>query len=110
MQASDVFVTASKSENMPLAVLEAMACGLPVLAVRSLGLAEIIEDGRNGMLLPPDDTEALAREAIALIKDDRLRVEQSRASRTLSARYSEKEITRRLEGMYAAVVHRQKSL
>jgi len=110
LQASDVFVTASKSENMPLAVLEAMACGLPVLAVRSLGLAEIIEDGRNGMLLPPDDTEALAREAIALIKDDRLRVEQSRASRTLSARYSEKEITRRLEGMYAAVVHRQKSL
>ena len=106
LQASDVFITASKSENMPLAVLEAMACGLPILAVRSLGLAEIVEDGKNGALLPPDDVEALAGKALALFRDDTLRLEQSRASRELSATYSEEAITQRLQTIYTDAVRR----
>lgn len=64
----DLFVSAARSEPFGLAIVEAMAAGLPVVATASEGAVEIIEDGITGKLVPPNDPEALA-EAINLLAD-----------------------------------------
>ena len=69
LAASDLFVFPSRREGMPNAVLEALSCGLPVAAFRIGGVAEMLEDGREGVLLPEGDDEGLARTAAALLAD-----------------------------------------
>lgn len=66
LESSDVFVLPSRSEASPNAVLEAMAAGLPVVACGIGGNLELVEDGRTGYLVPPDDPAALARAVDAL--------------------------------------------
>ncbi len=69
----DVFVHPSYDDPCPLAVLEAAAAGLPVVAFHSGGIPEIIPDGEAGLLAPPGDTAALAEAMHALLRDHRLR-------------------------------------
>jgi glycosyltransferase involved in cell wall biosynthesis len=72
LAAGDVFVQPSLSEGLPLAVLEAMAAGLPVVATRVGGVSEAVRDGETGYLVPPADPPSLA-DALAkvLAADDR---------------------------------------
>jgi glycosyltransferase involved in cell wall biosynthesis len=69
LQAMDVFALSSRSEGMPLAVLEAWAAGLPVVATRVGGLPELIDDGRTGVLVDFGDEHALAGALCDLIAD-----------------------------------------
>jgi glycosyltransferase involved in cell wall biosynthesis len=70
----DVFALTSRSEGMPLVVLEAWAAGLPVVASRVGGLPELIDDGRTGLLFDPDDEGALVSALGGLLADaDRAR-------------------------------------
>jgi glycosyltransferase involved in cell wall biosynthesis len=69
LHASDILVLASVAEAMPLSVIEAMAAGTPVVASAVGSVPDIIEDGVNGVLVPPSNTERLA-EALARILDD----------------------------------------
>lgn len=55
LRASDYFLFPSESEALPLALVEALACGLPALASDIGGVRDIIQDGRNGRLAPPND-------------------------------------------------------
>jgi glycosyltransferase involved in cell wall biosynthesis len=56
-----IFAAPSRYEGGPgFVYLEAMACGLPVIACLGSGAAEIIRDGRNGLMIPPDDVSALS--------------------------------------------------
>ena len=64
-----IFVLSSLWEGMPNAVLEAMAAAKPVVATRVGGVPELVVDGETGILVPPEDTEALARAIIALLQD-----------------------------------------
>ena len=64
--ASDIFVLPSKTEGMSNALIEAMACGLPVIASDVGGSSELIEDGKNGMTFEPGRSEQL-RDRMALI-------------------------------------------
>ena len=66
LQATTVFVRPSLTEGMSLAILEAMACGLPVIASNVEGNVEIIDNGKTGYLVPPADSRALA-EAIGFL-------------------------------------------
>jgi glycosyltransferase involved in cell wall biosynthesis len=70
---SDVFVLSSHSEGFPVSILEAMAAGLPVVATNVGGVAEAVEDGETGLLVPAADAEALARALERLVSDADLR-------------------------------------
>lgn len=69
-----VFALTSQSEGMPLSIIEAWAAGLPVVATRVGGVPEMIEEGRTGLMVEPDDEVGLAARIATLIGDrDRAR-------------------------------------
>jgi glycosyltransferase involved in cell wall biosynthesis len=65
----DIFILASRTEGLPIALLEAMAMGLPVIATRVGGIPEVVVDGETGILVPPDDPDQLAESIIQLIEN-----------------------------------------
>jgi len=67
--ASDLLVHASPREQFGQVLVEAMACGLPVIAIDRGGPAAIVDDGETGWLLPPDDAEALADAMVEAVND-----------------------------------------
>ena len=77
----DVLVSSSHSEAMPLAVMEAMASGLPVVATRVGGVADLLENGVTGWLANDGDFEGLATRVVDLLRDDVLRSEAGAAGR-----------------------------
>jgi glycosyltransferase involved in cell wall biosynthesis len=68
-------------EQFGLVLVEGMACGLPAIAVDRLGPAEIVDDGRTGWLVDPDDLDQLTEAIIAALSDDRERVRRGLAAR-----------------------------
>ena len=70
---SDVFVLSSRSEGLPVSVLEAMAAELPVVASRVGGLDELVVGGETGILVPSGDHEALAAALTTMVEDRGLR-------------------------------------
>ncbi len=81
MPALDLYVSASRREGLPLAILEAMACGLPVLATRVPGHVDVVEDGVTGVLVPADEPGRLADAAVALLGDPSRRRAMGEAGR-----------------------------
>ena len=79
LDAADVFVLPSLKEGMPLAALEAMDAGLPVVATRIIGTSEVVVDGETGLLVPPRDPTALAAGLAALLSDAALRARYAAA-------------------------------
>lgn len=67
LQSADVFVLPSRFEGLSNSLLEAMACGVPVIATRVTGTSEVIQDGVTGMLVEYNDTESLANTLMFLI-------------------------------------------
>ncbi|MDA8087543.1 MAG: glycosyltransferase, partial [Nitrospiraceae bacterium] len=70
LNAADIFVLPSYHEGLPNAVLEAMACGLPVVATRAGGIPEAVEDGKSGILVPVGDHRQLANAIEYLLMND----------------------------------------
>jgi glycosyltransferase involved in cell wall biosynthesis len=80
---ADVFVLPSRGDNAPMSILEAMACGLPVVSTRVGGIPELVTDGETGLLVAPDDAAGLAAaiEALASNADLRARLGARGAAR-----------------------------
>ena len=97
LRAADLFVLPSKREGLPVALLEAMACGLPCVASRLPGSTEaIIEDGSNGLLVAPGDVAALTHAIGKLLDDQDLRHRLGAAARaTIAHRFASGEVADR---------------
>ena len=95
----DVFILPSASETFGLAALEAMACGLPVIASNIGGLPELVEDGETGFLCPLNDIDAFAERAKLLMMDDGLLKKMGKAARARAVK--EFDVTR-IVPMYEA--------
>lgn len=80
-RAADIFVLASRAEGMPNVVLEAMACGLPVIATQVAGNEELVQEGVSGLMIPPEDVPALAHALEKLAADEALRRQMGEAGR-----------------------------
>jgi spore coat protein SA len=105
--AGDVLVAPSqKPEGMPMVLLEASACGLPLIATRLGGIPEVVQDGVNGVLLDNyDDPEELAGKILALLQDSDLsqRLGQKARERAVE-RFSWQRIAREQEAVYDRVL------
>ncbi|HVO30016.1 MAG TPA: glycosyltransferase family 4 protein [bacterium] len=86
--AADVFLNASVIDNQPLSILEAFACGLPVVSTPTGEIARMVRDGETGLLVPPRDPRAIADAAIRLLADPALAISISRRAREQLSRYS----------------------
>ena len=106
LRAADVFVLSSAREAHPVALLEAMACGLPVIASRLPGSTDVIvEDGVNGRLVPPDDEASLRKMLSAVLRDPATsRLMGSRARETVVARYDIRRTAERWLDAYRHVL------
>ncbi len=101
LRESDVFVLPSYFEGLPVALMEAMARGVPVIATRVGGIPDVIEDGVNGLLVNPGQPEALARAIVAMLTDDALRTRLRESARThVRERYSTEAIIEDLGVLY----------
>lgn len=98
---ADIFVLPSRSEAFPNGAIEAMAAGLPVIASATGGLLDLIDSGRTGLLLPPDDPAALA-DAIAglVVSPARASVLGAAARDEVTRRYSFDRMVRAFEDLY----------
>lgn len=76
-QASDLYLHAAKSEAFGLVMVEAQACGVPVVATAVGGIPEVVEDGHTGFLVHQGDSEAMAARALQLLNDEPLRKRMS---------------------------------
>jgi glycosyltransferase involved in cell wall biosynthesis len=83
---ADLFVLPSLYEGLPLSILEAMAARRPVIASAIGGVDEVVETGRNGLLVPPADADALARAVRRLLDSPELAARLADAGRELVAR------------------------
>jgi len=81
LASSSVFVLSSRSEALPVSVLEAIAAGLPVVATRVGGVPELVVDGETGFLVPPADPAALAAALQRLLDEPELRARLGAAGR-----------------------------
>jgi glycosyltransferase involved in cell wall biosynthesis len=101
---ASVYTQPSRREGLPLAVVEAMAVGLPVVATTVGGLPEVVEDGTTGLLVPPDDPEALARALAELLEDPGRARRMGAAGRERVARlYSTAAMVDRLVEVYRSL-------
>jgi L-malate glycosyltransferase len=104
LRALDAFVIASKFEPFGVAVLEAMAARLPIVATEVNELPEILDGGRAGMLVPKEKPEDLAQALVAVSSDPDLRSRLGNRARTLAdERYNLSAVVTRYQGMYDSV-------
>ena len=105
LRAADLFLLPSESESFGLAALEAMACGVPVVASAVGGLPEVVNDGETGALVPFGDVDAMSERAIELLSDDRW--PRARAAAIARARdFDEARIVPKYEALYERVLNR----
>ena len=104
----DVFVTASDMETLGLVVLEAMACGLPVVGVRKYALPDMINSGNNGYLVDPGDWEGMTRFLKIILTDPRLNERLGRQARREAEKHDLTKAVSRLERVYMRLTKLEK--
>jgi len=100
----DVFLLPSISEGLPIALLEAMAYGLAIVATRVGGMPEVLTDGVDAVLVAPGSADELATATGSLIDDAPRRRALGGAARVRAERLSQKEVCDRLDRLYQALV------
>ncbi len=101
----DLVAQPSRYEGAPLAMIEAMLAERAIVASNVGSVPELVEDGRTGLLIPPDDPAALAAALSGLLSDRRLRTEMGKRARERAlARFTAPAMARSYEALYARVL------
>jgi glycosyltransferase involved in cell wall biosynthesis len=105
MAAMDVFVLPSRRENMPQALLEAMAMGRAIISTASIGVREVVEDGVTGFVVPLGDVDALAERMRELGRDAGLRARMGAGARArIRDGFTREDMLTRVEGLLGEMV------
>jgi L-malate glycosyltransferase len=105
----DIAVLPSRAEGLPNAVLEYMAAGLPTVASLVGGNTELVEDGVTGLLVPPEDSKALSRALLRLLRDPALsRQIAAGGQRRAVENFSFERLIREVDGLYTELLERGK--
>lgn len=103
MRAADLFLLPSSSESFGLVALEAMACGVPVVASRVGGLPEVVVHEETGMLLPPDDTDSMVEQAVAILTHPDLHRRLRAGAIERAQQFTADRVVPRYEALYREV-------
>jgi glycosyltransferase involved in cell wall biosynthesis len=106
LAACDVFVLASEYEGLPVAVMEALALGLPVVATDVPGTREAVRDGKEAVLVPSGRPELLGDALIRVLSDHDLREEMARAAAQRALKFDLARSVREIEEIYRGVAER----
>src|ERR1700687_5749292 len=107
MKTFDVFAMSSVTEGLGTSLLDAMACSRPIAATHAGGIPEIVEDGRNGILVEPRDHTAMARAIVRLLKDEGLRQRMGDAGLArVTDRFTVERMVAETAAVYARVAGR----
>jgi glycosyltransferase involved in cell wall biosynthesis len=102
----DVFVLPSLTEGTPMALLEAMAGGIPVIASAVGGVPQVIKQGKNGLLIEPGRTEEIHKAVLDLYNNEQMRENLSRAAEeTIKQNYSVQQWIRSVEREYVNTIN-----
>ncbi len=104
MAACDIFTMASDNEGLPVALMEALALGLPVAATAVGGIPDAVTDGVEGFLVAPKQPSALADAIIALTDDPELRARMAAAALVAGDRFDIRIAVARIETLYRELV------
>lgn len=100
----DVFLFPSLMEGLPSVLLEAMASGMPVITVETCGMPDVVEDGFNGLLVPPADAAAIEEAVLRLAASPEMRQRLGQAAQRTMARYTWGRSALMLEKLFRRVI------
>jgi len=100
----DIFLFPSLVEGLPSVLLEAMASGMPVITAETCGMPDVVEDGFNGLLVPPADSPAIEEAVQRLAASSELRQSLGQAAQRTMARYTWERSALMLEKLFRRVI------
>lgn len=104
----DIFVLPSLREGLPLTILEAMACGKPVIATNVGGVSEVVKNGVSGILVPPGDPEAIHGAMIELLGDtEKMNKIGSEGKRICNENFNSRIMVEKIEDLYDFLVKKK---
>lgn len=104
LRSAAIFVIPSRSEGLPMALLEGMAYGMAVVATEAGGIPEVVEPGVDGLLVPPEDPAALAEALCRLAAGAQLRESLAAGALRRVRSLDADEVAKRLDAIYAALL------
>lgn len=104
LAASDVFALSSHFEGFPVAIMEALAMGLPVVATKVGGIPQVVEHEIHGLLVEPGDVAGLAAAIVRLVNDPQMRSSMSEAAKAAGNVFDIEVAAKRLEEIYMEAV------
>jgi len=104
LRGADLFLLPSATESFGLAALEAMACGVPVVASAAGGLPEVVQDGETGFLAPVGDVPIMAERAMRILEEPAMLQRMRRAAAKLALEFSADRVVPQYEALYNEVL------
>ncbi len=105
LRRADIFVLPSRLEGLPTTILEALVLGVPVVASNVGGIPDIIQNGKNGLLVPPEDVKALSQAIMRLIDEGGLRKRLILEGYRTVPSYRWSRIARQYSSLYAKITN-----